>query len=400
MKKRKFLSPHRIVPVIVVFLIVIADFALTFNSTLMPNLKVDFHISDQLAQMTLGIGLFALGFSGVIYGGLSDSIGRRPIFIFSMIIFCLSALMCALAPTIEIFLIARFLQGFGSGAGWVVGNACLKDLFHGKSFARVMNFVHALAGVIPAIAPPIGSYLGALIGWRNCFWLLFGMSLVTMAAIFFIQPETLKSKKKFSIQQNLKDYQIIFKNQTFIYYSFVKVLCVMLIFTEGGNIPLIFIDYMQVPSEYYGFYIFPVFCVYILGTFLSSYLVKYLSIDTLLKIGLSCILISNVMIVIAASIHPISPMAIQALKSLSYFGWAFIFGNATAKIVSSVPKKSGLTSAIMISLEMVFSGLGIYLLGFFFNGTIMPLSWLMVITSLLCLAFMKFSPYPKQAKAL
>lgn len=71
-------------------------------------------------------------------------------------------------------------------------------------------------------------------------------------------------------------------------------------------------------------------------------------------------------------------------------GWGFIFGNATAMIVSSVPGKAGVTSAIMIALEMLFSSVGIFILGFGFDGTIMPVTYCHIITSGICMLSMYF----------
>ena len=113
-------------PIIITFIIIVVEIAISFNSVLLPNIKLDLYINDQIAQSTISIGLFALGGYGVIYGGLADSIGRRPMLICSIPIFFLSTLTITFANTIEVFLIGKFAQGLGSGAAWVIGNACLK----------------------------------------------------------------------------------------------------------------------------------------------------------------------------------------------------------------------------------------------------------------------------------
>ena len=64
---------------ILLALIICSEVAINFNSALLPNLEESFHISYQTAQTTIASGLFALGLSGIIYGGISDYIGHRPI---------------------------------------------------------------------------------------------------------------------------------------------------------------------------------------------------------------------------------------------------------------------------------------------------------------------------------
>jgi len=390
---------HKIlVPVMVTFIILIAEVAVSFNSVLMPTIKNSFGISEQLAQMTVGISLFALGFAGVIYGGLADNLGRRPIFLFSMSFFCFTALIATIAPSIEIFLLARFLQGIGSGAGWVVGNACLRDVFGGRSYTQVMNYVHAVAGITPAVAPVIGSYLGAYIGWRYTFFILFIFSFLGTLLIYSFQPETLQKKKPICVKQILRSYVEVLRSPQYVRYLVVKVLTVMLIFTEVSNLPLIFVEHMNVPAQYYGFFIFPVLIVYVISTFLSSKLCQHLDIDRLIELGLFLLLSSNATLLLLHYLIPLSPILIQCVKALSYMGWAFVFGNATAQIVSAVPRYAGVASAMMIALEMLFSSLGIFFLSFFFNGTIVPLCWFMTLVSCFCLIFLRF--YKREAIAM
>ena len=199
----------KLVPVLVVAFIVTVEAGISFNSTLLPNIKAHFSVSDSMAQFTISGTLLALGFSGFLYGGLSDSMGRRPLFILSTILFSLGAFVSATTDNLIVFMIARILQGFGSGAGWVVGNACLKDLFHGKAYTKVMNHTHAVAGIVPAVAPVLGSYLAVTIGWQNCFYVLFLFSLISALGMFFFQPETLAEKSKPNAKRILKDYKTV-----------------------------------------------------------------------------------------------------------------------------------------------------------------------------------------------
>lgn len=386
----------RLTPFIVTSFIVCAETAISFNSALLPNLKDEFAISNQLAQLTISGGLFSLGFSGMIYGGLTDSLGRRPILLFSIGIFSIMALLCCLAPNIEIFMFARFLQGIGSGAGWVIGNACIKDLYNGNKYIKIMNYIHAVAGIIPAVAPVIGSYLAVFIGWRNCFYGLFIFSGLSALFMYLFQAETLQKKKPIDPTQISKDYKTTFSNLKFLTYCFVKVITVMLLFCEVSNLSLIFINHLNVPAQFFGFYMLPVFLIYAISSLLSGYLNNFFSVNTIISSGLFFITLSNIAVLICYAITPLSAAFIQSLKLFTYIGWGLIFGNATAKIVSSVPGKAGMTSSIMIALEMLFSSIGIYILSFFFNGTIIPLSIFMLIFSMLAYIIFYISMISKE----
>lgn len=374
----------KIVPLLVTAFIVFDEVAISFNSALLPNIKNYFSITSQQVQLSLSYGLFALGFAGLIYGGLADVFGRRPMLLISLALFSTMTLASALAPTAELFLLTRFLQGLGAGAGWVVGNSCLNDIYKGKQYAKIMNYVHAIAGITPAIAPIIGSYLGVMIGWRACFVIVFILTAVLGIMMFFFQAETLEQKKAFKSKEFFNNYWTIFHSKIFIKYTIVKVIAVMMIFAEIANIPLIFINHLDVSPEYYGFYMFPVFFCYMLAATIGAKYVETHETDTLLKSGLLLLFISNSSIILLSYLGFLLPVfMIQIIKALSYIGWGVIFGNATAEIVSSVPGRAGMASAVMIAFEMLFSALGIYFLGYFFNGTMIPLSIFLASSSIL-----------------
>ena len=384
------------IPLWITFFIVVIEIAISFNSILLPNIKTAFVISERLAQITIAVGLFTLGLSGLVYGAIADFIGRRPMFLFSISLFTLTAYICAQAQSIEIFLFARFLQGIGSGAGWVVGNACLKDLFHGRQYIKVMNLIHAVAGIIPAIAPIVGSYIAVVLGWRVGFYMLSILGLLVLVGMFYGCPETLDlSKRQLKNELNYKkifsNYFSLFKQYQFLRYCGVKVIAVMLIFCEISTIPLVFIDYLFVDPKFFGFYIFPVVLCYVFATVLNNYLSRYIVIDRLILIGLGLLASSNIILLILSWGFKInlSPVEIQAIKAFSYMGWGFVFGNATAMIVSQDPAKAGMASALMISAEMLFAALGIYILGIFFNGSLVPLSIYIIIFTIF--AFFWFS---------
>lgn len=363
---------------LITFTIVVVEVAVSFNSALLPNLKGDLAISEQLSQWTVGIALLSLGISGLFYGVLSDNFGRRPVILGGLSLFCIGALISALAPDISILLTGRFIQGFGAGVGWIVGNACLKDLFEGKAYSKVMNQVHAAAGIVPAVAPSLGSYLGAFLGWRACFFIIFAVSLSVLLFKVRYLPETNVDRHPVKLSQMMPVYGSLFKNNKYVMYLIIKVLAVMLIFIEASNIPLIFVDYLGVPAASYGLYTIPVSLAYILATYVSGKLSDRVDVDRMLLAGLLCIVLSNALILVLGALTHLSPLSIQGIKILTYIGWGLIFGNATAALISAVQRHAGAASAMMIALEMFFSALGIYGVGVFFDGTIVPVSVVMI----------------------
>ena len=162
----------------------------------------------------------------------------------------------------------------------------------------------------------------------------------------------------------------------------------MLIFVESSNLPLIFVDYMNVEPEYYGLYVLPLFLIYVIGTVISGKYTEKYSEEKIIFYGLVIMIISNLSVLCVFYLKVATPVIIQICKIPCYMGWGFIFGNATSKIVSAVHGKAGVASSIMIALEMIFSSLGITLTGIIFNGTILPITYFIITTCTICVILM------------
>lgn len=378
----------------VTFTIVVVEISLCFNSALLPNLKADMGMSEKLAQFSFGIGLFALGIAGVLYGAISENIGRRPVILSGLSLFVFGTLLVAISPNATFLLISRFIQGFGAGVGWIVGNACLKDVFNKTQYAKVMNTVHAIAGAVPAIAPALGSLLAGYIGWRLTLGGVVIVALFALVMKIYKFPETNFNRSPITLSGITNTYKSLFTNTMYLKYLSVKVLMVMILFTESANISLIFVENLGIKSIHFGLYVMPVALSYAVASYFSGVLVDRISINKLISIGLALILISNVFLIIVNNINLLDALSIQMFKAFTFAGWGMIFGNTTAALISAVPKNAGAASAIMISLEMLFSAAGIYVMSLFYDGTVVPLSIFMAGTSVTCLIIMNFKMTP------
>lgn len=377
----------------IILTIVTVEIAMSFNSVLLPNLKAEMALSEQMAQWSLGIGLLALGFSGILYGAVSENLGRRPIILSGLSLFCIGTLVTALSSNVIFLLVGRFIQGFGAGVGWIVGNASLKDIYDNNRYAKAMNTVHSAAGAVPIIAPVVGSYIANFFGWRATFGVLVvGTALILVLKILKL-PETNFHREPITFATAVGSYKSLFFNGKYLKLLSVKALSVMLLFTESANIPLIFIGNLKVDPKLYGFYMLPVSISYVISSYISGLLVGRFCLKKLISTGLVLILASNISVLLLMRFYELDALLIQLLKVFTYAGWGMIFGNATAELISAVPKNPGAASAVMISLEMIFLACGIYILSLFYDGTLFPLSLFMIFISLLCLLIIRLPPH-------
>jgi MFS transporter, DHA1 family, multidrug resistance protein len=132
-----------------------------------------------------------MGIGTLFAGPLSDAFGRKRIIMFGSALYALAALACYFAPTLELLLAARIVQGIGAAAPRTVSIAMIRDLYSGRGMAQIMSFVMMIFTVIPAVAPLMGQGIIAIADWHAIFLAYIAFSAVIMLWMGLRQPETL-----------------------------------------------------------------------------------------------------------------------------------------------------------------------------------------------------------------
>ncbi|GKW47241.1 putative MFS-type transporter YdgK [Planococcus sp. NCCP-2050] len=184
---------------------------------------LDAHISS--VQLSLTACLIGLAAGQIVVGPLSDAHGRRKPLIISVILFALSSLLCAVAPTIELLIAARFLQGFTAAGGVVLSRAVVSDVFTGREMTKFFALLMVINAVAPMVAPIAGGGILALPfgGWESIFYFLSLLGLIMVVIVTLRLPETLPSEKRMpsSIGTSIRTMGSLFKARPFIGYALV-----------------------------------------------------------------------------------------------------------------------------------------------------------------------------------
>jgi len=172
-------------------------------------------------QQTLSVYLFAFGVMFLFHGALSDSFGRRPVILVSLVVFAIASVVGALATDLHQLMVCRVFQGLSVGAGMVVGRAMIRDLFDSEDAQRLMSLVTLFFGLAPAIAPIIGGFLYAGLGWRFIFWFLAMVGVLLFVLSLRTLPETLpvEGRHAFHPRALLAGYREVGINARFLLLS-------------------------------------------------------------------------------------------------------------------------------------------------------------------------------------
>lgn len=148
------------------------------------------------AQLVVTSFVLGMGIGTLFTGPLSDAFGRKRVILIGSGLYALAALACYFAPSLEILLAARLLQGLAAASPRTVSIAMVRDLYSGREMARIMSFAMMIFTIVPAIAPLMGQGIIALGGWHSIFLAYILFSGLTMLWLGLRQPETLAPEKR------------------------------------------------------------------------------------------------------------------------------------------------------------------------------------------------------------
>ena len=147
----------------------LAPFSLQIFLPALPAIQASFAVTPGIVQLALSLSILANAIANLAYGPLSDHFGRRPVLLVGLAAFIVGSLACALAPSIELLIVARIVQSIGGAAGMVLARAIVRDLYDRERSASIIAYLTMAMVVAPMLAPTIGAVLLDVASWRAIF---------------------------------------------------------------------------------------------------------------------------------------------------------------------------------------------------------------------------------------
>lgn len=201
----------------------IGPFAIDMYLPALPAISADLHASTAATQMTLMVFFVAFGVCQIVYGPISDMVGRKPPLHFGIAVFLLGSIGCGLSPTIEWLIFFRFVQGLGAAAVMVIPRAIIRDLHTGADAARLMSLIMLVFSVSPILAPLTGSVLIVPFGWRAVFVAVTIASICSLLMVTFLLRETRPPEERVevSVRSVLDGFGILLRDWRFLGLTFI-----------------------------------------------------------------------------------------------------------------------------------------------------------------------------------
>lgn len=193
-------NPERSFVLTLGFLIGLSPMAVDLYLPSMPAIAEGLSASPALVTQTLSVYLACFALPQLVFGPLSDALGRRFSMFLGLGIFLLGSILCAMAPHIEALILSRGLQGIGAAAVVVTVPALVRDRYEREEFARVMGLVMMIMALAPLVAPLLGGVILTLSGWRMNFVFLAALAGLCLLLFHWRIGETLAVERRISFR--------------------------------------------------------------------------------------------------------------------------------------------------------------------------------------------------------
>jgi len=378
--------PERPSYAILIAISAVGPLALNIFMPSMPGLQREFGVSYGVVQLTLTLYLIGMAACQLVYGPISDRVGRRPMLLFGLAIFVLASLMAALAPSIHVLIAARLLQAVGGAAGIVLARAMVRDVFDRETSASVISYITMAFVVAPMVAPALGGYIDVHGGWRVGFWLLAVLGAVVLAAAWRYLPETHVNRNAAGSGMGLLTGAArLFTLPRFRGYTLVLAFTSSVFFAFLGGAPHIMMDVLgRTPMEY-GLWFITVSAGYMAGNFISGRYTRAVGLDRMITAGCAITLAGGLMCFAAAITGLLSPATLFLPMCLAALGNGLTIPNGTAGAISVDQRLTGAAAGWSGFSQMACGAAASQLVGSLQDGWPTAVFWFMAAASLLAL---------------
>lgn len=347
----------------------------------MPTMAKDLH-----GNVELTITGFLIGFTiaQLIWGPISDHMGRRkPLFI-GMVLFIIGSAGCALSTSITQIVFWRIFQALGACTGPMLARAMIRDLFARTRAAQMLSTLVLVMAIAPIAGPLIGGQIIRLSTWHSIFWLL-----VVIGALMFISlnwlPETLPEDKrvKASLAGAFRNYRSLLTNGRFMRYTLSLTFYYVGAYAFITGSPFVYISYYHVDPQHYGW----LFALNIIGVMAMSVvnrrLVQRHALEQLLKYATMLAALAAVALALLVKLESGGIVAIIVSIFLLFSMNGIIAATSTAAALDAVPNIAGSASALIGALQYGSGIISSLLLAAFSDGTPWTMAWIIALFTLL-----------------
>ena len=364
-----------LVPFILAACTAVSILSTDFMTPSIPYLPEVFGSDIVTVQYTVSINLAAYAIAQLFHGPLSDAFGRRRLLLAAFSFFIAVSIFCALAVSIEMLLVGRFLQGLASSVPSVVIVLIIRELYPPNKAVGVMALYGAALGIAPAIGPLMGSFLHAWFGWSASFWAIAILALIVTIMFALFVPETLKKKHPIAPVASLTTYFTLLSRKEYLRFLLPLSLVFGGFYAFVTTAPVVFIGLLGMDQKSYGLSYMVIIASFILGNIAASRMSKIKTPTQTANIAVFVTMIAGTSMLIPSLLGINSIQLLLISMCLYAVGLGSIMATGPIALLDSVPDlPPGPASALLGSCQLGTASFAGFLSATYYNNSSLSLS--------------------------
>ncbi|MBJ9205549.1 multidrug effflux MFS transporter [Citrobacter sp. FDAARGOS_156] len=344
---------------------------------------------DLNGNVELTVTGFLVGFAiaQLIWGPISDHLGRRtPLFI-GMVLFIIGSAGGALSTDITQIVFWRVFQALGACTGPMLARAMIRDLFARTRAAQMLSTLVLVMAIAPIAGPLIGGQIIRLSTWHSIFWLLVAIGVLMFISLLWL-PETLPEERrvKASLAGAFRHYRALLTNGRFMRYTLSLTFYYVGAYAFITGSPFVYIRYYHVDPQHYGW----LFALNIVGVMAMSVvnrrLVQRHALEQLLKYATMLAALAAVALALLVKLEIGGVIAIIITVFLLFSMNGIIAATSTAAALDAALNIAGSASALIGSLQYGSGIISSLLLARLSDGTPWTMAWIIALFTLMSAA--------------
>jgi DHA1 family bicyclomycin/chloramphenicol resistance-like MFS transporter len=352
-------TPSRRLTLIVALLTMIGPFTIDTYLPSFPAIEAEFDVSRALLSQSLAFYLAAFAIATLVWGPLSDRIGRRMVVMLSLLLYLGASLGCALASDYWHFLIFRLLQGVAAGGGLAAGRTMLRDVYSPQEAQRTLARVMMMFALAPAIAPVIGGWLQDTFDWRSVFYFLTLYSALIFVLVVAWVPETLPVSMRQSFHPlnvaRIYVHTLVHRRFQSLVFMIACYFGGMFLYIVGA--PTVVFDFLKLGVNDFAVLFVPLVGGVIFGAWLSGRLSHHWQIERTVSLALALMALGAALNTAQALF--LSPQPITTIIPLMFYstGVGIVMPAMTVLALDCFPSNRGAASAVQGFVQMMGNAL-------------------------------------------
>jgi MFS transporter, DHA1 family, multidrug resistance protein len=372
------ISQHRYSELIVLLgaLTAFAPLSIDMYLPALPTIGAAFGAEPGHVQLSLASFFLGLATGQAFYGPISDRFGRKRPLYGGLFLFVIASVGCALATSIDILIVLRFLQALGACSGQVIARAVVRDLFKPRDSARVFSLLLLVMGVSPILAPLIGGQIIRWFDWRVVFWVIAALGFSGLIGVILRVPETHRNENRRSLQLKkvLGVYSELLTDRTFVGYAVTGGLGMAGLYTYIVATPFVFIELFHVAADHFGLFFGANAVGLIAASQVNVRLVRKFETDAIIRKVLAVEVGAGFLLFAGTALGLIGLAGTAVLLFVYISSVGCLFPNTTALAMANHGNKAGSASALIGTMQFSLAAIAASGVGAFNNTTALPMA--------------------------